>query len=79
MYKKLLHISTRLYHMEFKFVHAQVIADFSNFGQCVDILAPGYNILSSYIGSKNSTEIMSGTSMSAPYVTGTVARYLSQV
>ena len=46
-------------------------ADFTNYGYCTDISAPGTNIYSSYpTGSFNS---MDGTSFSAPIVTGTIA------
>jgi len=48
-------------------------ASFSNYGACVSAYAPGVNIKSTWIGS--STKIMSGTSMAAPHVTGTVALY----
>lgn len=51
---------------------------FSNWGKCVDIFAPGTSIPSAYIGSSdNVTEVMSGTSMSAPHVAGLVAYFLS--
>ena len=53
------------------------LADFSNYGSCVDILAPGVEVLSAGIAGANSTAIMSGTSMAAPHVTGVIARYLS--
>ena len=53
-------------------------ASFSNYGSCVDIFAPGENVLSAYKTSATATAIMSGTSMATPHVTGIVARYLSK-
>jgi hypothetical protein len=47
-------------------------ATFSNYGTCVDIYAPGVNILSSY--ANNQYAITSGTSMAAPHVAGVAAR-----
>lgn len=53
-------------------------AFFSNWGKCVDLFAPGTSIPSTYIGvNNNSTEVMSGTSMSAPHVAGLIAYFLS--
>lgn len=45
----------------------------SCYGKCVDILAPGYDITSTYIGEPDSTATMSGSSMAAPHVSGVAA------
>ncbi|KAH5763834.1 hypothetical protein HBI16_166840 [Parastagonospora nodorum] len=44
------------------------IAEFSNTGPVVDILAPGVDVLSTW--NNGSTAVISGTSMSAPHVAG---------
>ena len=52
---------------------------FSNFGDCVDIFAPGQSIISTwpkYLSSTNTYVGETGTSMAAPHVTGAVARFL---
>ena len=49
----------------------------SNFGPCVDVFAPGFNILSTWIGSNSATNTLSGTSMSSSHTAGLLAYLLS--
>ncbi|GAA2965328.1 S8 family peptidase [Streptomyces enissocaesilis] len=50
---------------------------FSNFGQVVDIYAPGSDITSSWNDSDEGTKTISGTSMATPHVVGAAALYLA--
>ncbi|MFD0268683.1 S8 family serine peptidase [Streptomyces sp. NPDC127106] len=47
--------------------------DFSNFGQCVDLFAPGEEIVSARLS--GGSVALDGTSMAAPHVTGVAALY----
>ncbi|KAJ7122074.1 peptidase S8/S53 domain-containing protein [Mycena epipterygia] len=52
-------------------------AYFSNHGPCVNVFAPGLNILSTWISRPDATATISGTSMASPHTAGMLAYLLS--
>ena len=52
------------------------LANFSNYGPAVDLIAPGVCILSTWKG--GGTKTISGTSMASPHVAGAAAAYLAE-
>lgn len=51
---------------------------FSNYGQCVNIGAPGVQITAAYFTSDSATGTLSGTSMATPHTAGVCALILAQ-
>lgn len=52
--------------------------EFSNFGKCVDVVAPGVSITSAWYTSTTDTRTLKGTSQAAPFVSAAAARLLSE-
>jgi len=58
--------------------NTDTLADFSDAGSCVKILAPGVNITSLWLSDDSATNTISGTSMATPHVVGVAALLMSQ-
>ncbi|GBC10777.1 hypothetical protein RclHR1_00990010 [Rhizophagus clarus] len=57
---------------------SDAITDFSNFGKCVAIFAPGRNFFGAGVNSNNDYLVRSGTSFSSPLVAGTLVLLISK-
>jgi subtilisin family serine protease len=51
-------------------------ASWANYGNCVDLFAPGVSITSAWKDSDSATKTISGTSMATPHAAGVAALYL---
>jgi subtilisin family serine protease len=55
-----------------------VRSSFSNYGDCVTMLAPGSDITGAWYNSNTATRTISGTSMASPHICGGAALYLGE-
>lgn len=55
-----------------------IVSGFSNQGGCVDVFAPGEDVISTYNTSTAATAVLDGTSMASPHVAGIVALMLQR-
>lgn len=53
-------------------------ASYSNWGKCVDVIAPGSDVTSTWNTADDAIKRISGTSMAAPHVAGLIAAHLSR-
>jgi subtilisin family serine protease len=53
-------------------------ATFSNFGTCINLFAPGQDIVSASAAAKSGYAVTQGTSQAAPFVTGVIAQLLQK-
>ena len=51
---------------------------YSNYGSCVDLFAPGTDLLSAWYSSSTAMKKLSGTSMATPLASGVAALYLER-